>query len=119
MTTHTSMNALDTGTAVHITPINQAQVALVLNAGTDAGFRTARELLRAGCRVAVTGRNVTHLTRIIHGHSATRVLAIAADPTDRTQVSKLVKRVETGFGRRIDLVVRARNDDHTPKPQHR
>jgi hypothetical protein len=58
MTTHTSMNALDTGTAVHITPINHAQVALVLNAGTDAGLRTARELLRAGYRVAVTGRHV-------------------------------------------------------------
>jgi len=88
-------------------------VALVMNAGTDAGSRRVGELLRDGYRVAVTGRHVTHLTRAIRGQSAARVLAIAADPADRSQVAKLVNKVESEFGRRIVLVVHAEDDDAT------
>jgi NAD(P)-dependent dehydrogenase (short-subunit alcohol dehydrogenase family) len=93
-------------------------VALVMNAGTDAGSRRVRELLRYGYRVAVTGRHVTHLARAIQGHSATRVLAIAADPTDRSQITRLVNKVESEFGRRIVLVVRA-HDDKATQSVHR
>jgi len=109
MTIRTEIDVLDTPCEAVMKPLPSThdEVALVMNAGTDAGFRIARSLLQAGYRVAVTGRHVTHLTRIIQGHSPARVLAIAADPTDWTQVTKLIDRVETGFERRIDLVVQA------------
>lgn len=115
MAIHTEIDVLGTPDDATTTalPGTDDRVALVMNAGTDAGFRITRRLLQAGYRVAVTGRHVTQLTRIIQGHSPTRVLAIAADPTDRTQVAKLVNRVESGFGRRIDLVVQARRDSRS------
>jgi NADP-dependent 3-hydroxy acid dehydrogenase YdfG len=109
MTTYTAMNVFDTAAVVVVLKpqtIGHKGVALVMNAGADTGPRRVKALLRAGYRVAVTGPHVTQLTRAIQGHSATQVLAIAADPTDRSQITKLVNKVEREFGRRIDLVVR-------------
>ncbi|HKV19689.1 MAG TPA: SDR family NAD(P)-dependent oxidoreductase [Mycobacterium sp.] len=91
----------------------KGEVALVMNAGTDSGFRIARELVHSGYRVAVSGRQAMQLTRIVAGLSASRVRAIAADPTDKSQVAKLVRRVESGFGQQIAVVVRAEDDVHT------
>jgi NADP-dependent 3-hydroxy acid dehydrogenase YdfG len=81
-------------------------VVLVLNAGSDAGFQIARDLLDSGCRVAVTGRQATALTRIVHGYGWGRVLAVAADTSDPVQVQRLMNRVQSRFGR-IDSIVHA------------
>jgi NAD(P)-dependent dehydrogenase (short-subunit alcohol dehydrogenase family) len=86
-------------------PALNSEVALVMNAGTDTGCRITRALLTAGYRVAATGRHTTQLARIVQDTNASRLLAIAADPTDRTQMNKLAGRVETHFGRHIDLVI--------------
>jgi NAD(P)-dependent dehydrogenase (short-subunit alcohol dehydrogenase family) len=80
-------------------------IVLVMNAGEDAGHQIARDLLRDGYRVAVTSRHATQLIRIIHGHSTKRVMAVAADTSDRRQVEELVRRVESRFGCPIDAVV--------------
>jgi spore germination protein YaaH len=85
------------------------EVALVTNAGTDAGYQIAKALLRAGYRVAVTSRYATQLTRILHGYGPTRVIAIAADTADEAQLAELVARVESGFGAPIDLAICAAN----------
>jgi NAD(P)-dependent dehydrogenase (short-subunit alcohol dehydrogenase family) len=108
------MNVFDTAEiAVKPRGVGCNAVALVMNGGSDAGPRRVRALLRAGYRVAVTGPYVTHLTRAIQGQSATRVLAIAADPADQSQVTKLVNRVESEFGGSIDLVMRDRDGETT------
>jgi NAD(P)-dependent dehydrogenase (short-subunit alcohol dehydrogenase family) len=52
----------------------------VVQACTDRGYRIARDLLRAGCRVAVTGRCATDLARVLH------------------QLNRVISRVETRFG---------------------
>jgi hypothetical protein len=84
----------------------QGDVVLVVNAGTDAGYQIARDLLRAGYRVAATSRHAAELTRIMHGYSPSRVLTIAADTGDPTQVRLLINRIRSRFGR-IDVVMRA------------
>jgi NADP-dependent 3-hydroxy acid dehydrogenase YdfG len=81
-------------------------VVLVLDGDTDAGYRMARKLLADGCRVAVTGRHPDRVVRVMHGHSADRVLAIAADVTDHRQWNRVTQLVRDRFGR-IDTVIRA------------
>ena len=110
MTTRTAFDVLD-GTIVPVKPLSarRGEVALVFVDRTDAGSQIVCGLVQGGYRVAVTGRDVTHLARILRGHRATQVLAVGADPADSTQVSKLVTKVERSFGRRIDLVVRAQD----------
>lgn len=89
------------------------EVVLVLDAGTDEGHRRARTLLQTGHRVAVTARQVTQLTRIIHGFSSSQVFAIAADTSDPAQLDRVIARVRLHFGHAVDRIVRA---DHETYP---
>jgi NAD(P)-dependent dehydrogenase (short-subunit alcohol dehydrogenase family) len=73
-------------------------IVLVLNAGTEAGSRLARKLLRDGHCVAVSSRHATDLVPIMHGHPSSRVLAVAADPDDPAQLTRLIARVRDYFG---------------------
>lgn len=81
-------------------------VVLVLDGDTDAGYRMARKLLDDGCRVAVIGRHPDRVVRVMHGYSADRVLAIAADTTDQRQWNRVTEVVRDTFGR-LDTVIRA------------
>ena len=81
-------------------------VVLVLDGDTDAGYRMAHELLADGCKVAVTGRHPDGVVRVMHGYSAERVMAVAADMTDRRQWNRVTQLVRDRFGR-LDSVVRA------------
>jgi NAD(P)-dependent dehydrogenase (short-subunit alcohol dehydrogenase family) len=90
----------------HETADTTSTVVLVLGGDTDAGYRIAHELLADGCRVAVTGRHPDGVVRVMHGYSAERVLAIAADTTDRCQWNRVTQLVRDRFGR-LDAVVRA------------
>ncbi|MBV9091403.1 MAG: hypothetical protein JO044_16105 [Mycobacteriaceae bacterium] len=76
---------------------------LVLHAGSDRGYRIARGLLQAGCRVAVTGRCVTDLARILPGYPAGQVLAIAAS---QSQLPRVISRVQARWGA-IDVIIDA------------
>jgi short-subunit dehydrogenase involved in D-alanine esterification of teichoic acids len=69
---------------------------LVLHAGSDRGYRLARDLLEAGSRVAVTSRYATDIARILHGYPAEQVLTIAAD---ESQLNQVINRVESRWGR--------------------
>jgi len=73
-------------------------IVLVLDAGTEAGSRLARKLLRDGHHVAISSRYATDLVPIMHGYSASRVLAVAADPDDPAQLTRLLARVRDYFG---------------------
>ncbi|MGE2691927.1 SDR family NAD(P)-dependent oxidoreductase [Mycolicibacterium pulveris] len=109
MITHSSTAFADIDTSMPIPDrrVVREEVVLVMNAGTESGYRTARDLLRRGYRVAVTDRSATRLARILTGISATQVLAIAADPTDNGQLERIVEKAEHVFGRRIDMVIDA------------
>ncbi|KAA0023908.1 SDR family NAD(P)-dependent oxidoreductase [Antrihabitans cavernicola] len=83
---------------------SRSRVLLVTNAGSDAGQRIAQELLAAGNCVAVTGRHATELVGTLHGHSAERVMAVAADLDDPAQALRVRERVIEHFGR-LDVIV--------------
>jgi NADP-dependent 3-hydroxy acid dehydrogenase YdfG len=73
-------------------------VVLITHADSDAGHRRAGALLADGRRVAVTARHVTKLARILTGHSTERVVALAADVDDPTQLEKLLQRTTAKLG---------------------
>lgn len=81
-------------------------VVVVLDGDTDAGQQLAIRLLADGRRVAAIARRPGGAVGIMHGHSADRVMVIAADTADERQWSQVVERVTRRFGR-IDSVVRA------------
>lgn len=80
-------------------------VVLIMDANTETGCQLARALLQTGYRVAVTDRDAAGLARIMHGHNASRVMAVAADASDPKQRAQLVARFTRRFGR-IDAVIR-------------
>lgn len=82
-----------------------SEVVLVLDADTDTGRDTARRLLQAGFRVAVTARHPAPLTRIMHGYSASQIIAITADTSDAAQFDHLMDRIEHRFGHAVDRIV--------------
>lgn len=88
-------------------PLGQDAVVLVVDADTDDGYRIARELLCAGCRVTATAHCPADLVRIMHGYGADRVLAVAADMHDDKQRQRVIARVERQFGH-IDAMLCAR-----------
>jgi NADP-dependent 3-hydroxy acid dehydrogenase YdfG len=89
-----------------------SEVVLVLDADTDIGCNTARRLLQMGCRVAVTARHAAPLIRIMHGYSASQIIAIAADTSDAAQLHHLIDRVERRFGHAVDRIVSTDDDGH-------
>jgi short-subunit dehydrogenase involved in D-alanine esterification of teichoic acids len=75
--------------------VGEGATFLVVHAGTDAGYRIARDLLGGGCRVAVTSRYATDIARVLHGYPAHQVLAIAAEDS---QLNRVISRVESRWG---------------------
>ncbi|MFV8319714.1 hypothetical protein [Mycobacterium sp. 23] len=94
-------------------PADLPKLFLVMDAGSDAGYFAARALLATGYSVAVSGRHVGQLTRVVHGYPASRVFAVAADSTDQDQVMKLISSVERRFGRAITSVIRGSSHNRT------
>jgi NAD(P)-dependent dehydrogenase (short-subunit alcohol dehydrogenase family) len=83
-----------------------ATVVIVLDGDTDAGHQLARRLLAEGRRVVAVTRHPADAVRIMHGQSADRVMAVAADTEDPRQWHRVTELVRSRFGR-IDTVVRA------------
>ena len=81
------------------------KIALVTGGGSGIGLETARAFLGAGASVAIAGRNSDKL-RAAAGElkAGERVLAHAADVSDKSQVAALVDAVTRRFGR-IDILV--------------
>jgi NAD(P)-dependent dehydrogenase (short-subunit alcohol dehydrogenase family) len=91
------------------------RVVLITHAGSDVGYRLARELLRSGCRVAVTSRHTTDLTRILHGYNGNQVFAVAAITDDQRQYEQLLRRVRGRFGH-VDSMIDAVTGQVTTVP---
>ncbi|RDH79669.1 SDR family NAD(P)-dependent oxidoreductase [Mycolicibacterium moriokaense] len=79
-------------------------VVLITHADCDEGYRQAQQLLAAGHRVVVTAEHVSRLSRVLLGHEAGRVYAIAADLADPSQRSLLLARCEARFGRVTQII---------------
>lgn len=81
------------------------KVALVTGGGSGIGLATARRLLEAGARVAITGRDRAKLETNSKGFPGQdRLLCVATDVADVAQVRALVQAVHDRFGP-IDLLV--------------
>jgi len=87
-------------------PAHTTAVVVILDGDTEAGRQLARRKLADGHRVVVVARHAADVVEVMHGHSADRVMVIAADVSDPRQWSRLTARVTARFGQ-IDGVVRA------------
>ena len=91
------------------------RVVLITHAGSDVGYRLARELLRSGSRVAVTSPRTTDLTRILHGYDGNQVFAVAANMEDQRQYEQLLRRIRDRFGH-VDSMIDAVTGEVTALP---
>jgi NADP-dependent 3-hydroxy acid dehydrogenase YdfG len=83
-----------------------APVTLITGGATGIGAATVGQLLAAGHRVGVTGRDQQRLERFAAGIGAGRdvLLPVAADATDYASVSQAVDATVKEFGR-LDAVI--------------
>lgn len=92
----------------------QSRVALVTGGSRGLGFLIARELIDAGCDVAICARDCDELeaararlfirSRGIAGARGGRILALPCDVSDRAMVAEMVRDVEAELGP-IDILV--------------
>jgi NADP-dependent 3-hydroxy acid dehydrogenase YdfG len=83
----------------------KGQTALVTGGGSGIGLATARQLLEAGARVAITGRTTSRLEQAAKElGAADRLVWHAADLGDAGQTERMVKEVTTKLGR-IDVLI--------------
>ncbi len=74
----------------------------VIGASTGIGAATARRLLRAGARVAISARQVDRLSEVANGHANARVEPL--DFTDSAQIAAAWQRIRAAWGG-ADLVL--------------
>src|SRR5271157_2657138 len=74
----------------------------VIGASTGIGAATARRLLDAGARVAISARQAELLAEVAKGHSSARVESL--DFTDSAQVAAAWQRIRAAWGG-VDLVL--------------
>jgi NAD(P)-dependent dehydrogenase (short-subunit alcohol dehydrogenase family) len=84
----------------------RGQTALVTGGSRGLGLLIARELARAGCRLAICARDPDELARAsdyLTGFGG-QIEAVVCDVADRVQVDRMVRRVTARCGR-IDILV--------------
>ena len=84
----------------------RGQTALVTGGSRGLGLLISRELLRAGCRVAICARDAPELERARHdlARSGGEVATFVCDVGDRQQVEHLIQQVTIQLGG-IDVLV--------------
>jgi meso-butanediol dehydrogenase/(S,S)-butanediol dehydrogenase/diacetyl reductase len=82
----------------------QGQVVLITGAGSGIGRAIAQAFLEQGASVAAIGRNRESLEETLSGFAPEKALAIIADVTDATQVTKAIDAIGNRFGR-LDAVI--------------
>jgi short-subunit dehydrogenase len=85
----------------------RGQVAIITGASSGIGAATAQALAQAGCDVALAARRQDRLDKLaaaIERQYPVRALALATDVTDRTQVERLMARVEEELGG-VDILI--------------
>ena len=85
-------------------PAWRDSVVWIIGGSTGIGAATARALLAAGARVAVSARNAEALAQVIAGRDRTCALALALDFTRRDEVDGAWRAIASAWGR-IDLVL--------------
>jgi NAD(P)-dependent dehydrogenase (short-subunit alcohol dehydrogenase family) len=82
------------------------EVALVTGGSRGLGFAVARELLGAGCRVAICARDEKELRNAaaMLGPNKADLLTVVCDVSDRNAVQQMVQQVESWAGH-VDILV--------------
>ena len=78
-------------------------VWFITGCSTGLGRELAQRVIESGARVVVTARDVSRITEFTTGRED-RVLAVALDVNDKSQITAAVKAAEDKFGR-IDVLV--------------
>lgn len=83
------------------------RVALVTGANRGLGLETARQLLAAGLRVAMTGRNEAAIerARLGLGDLAQNAIAVPMDVTDRASIAAANRTIAERLGAHVDVLV--------------
>lgn len=81
------------------------RVAFVGGASRGLGFAIARELAKAGCKLAICARNYDNLnTAVSRLESETEVLPITADLSKKQDILKVIEEVNNYYGG-VDILV--------------
>lgn len=83
------------------------QTALVTGGSRGLGLLLARELARAGCRIAICARDAEELARarrMLEEDEGAQVLDVVCDVSDPQQVERMVAEVLRRYGR-IDILI--------------
>jgi len=88
-------------------------VAWVTGGGTGIGRALAKQLVRQGAKVVISGRRKEVLAAAAHDIGTPHILAIAGDASKESDVAKLVEKVQRRWGS-IDLLINnAGSNDNT------
>ena len=94
----------------------QGKRALITGGTTGIGLETAREFLKEGARVAITGKNPATLAAAQQELGAD-VLVIASDASDAAGQKSVAEAIRNGFGALDVLFVNAGSVDMRPMEQ--
>ncbi|MGF1638541.1 MAG: SDR family NAD(P)-dependent oxidoreductase [Cyclobacteriaceae bacterium] len=81
----------------------EGKLALVTGGGTGLGLAMTKSLVKAGCKVIITGRRVEVLDEACN-HIGAGVIAIPADLSKLETIPDFVKEIETKHGK-LDILV--------------
>jgi NAD(P)-dependent dehydrogenase (short-subunit alcohol dehydrogenase family) len=85
----------------------KGKVAVITGGGTGIGKATARQLLREGASVVISGRRQQVLTEAaaeLEEQTGGKILAIAADTTDWPSIQRMAVQTVDRFGR-LDIMI--------------
>lgn len=92
-----------------------SKVALITGASSGIGKSTAEAFIKAGYRVAVTGRREELLRDLVSGVADTDALVCPADLTDSDAVDNMFQQIQDKFGQ-LDVVFNNAGNNVAAKP---
>ncbi len=95
--------------------MSSSKVALITGASSGIGKSTAEAFIKAGYRVAVTGRREELLRELVSGVADTDALVCPADLTDSDAVDNMFQQIKDKFGQ-LDVVFNNAGNNVAAKP---
>ncbi|HEY1263314.1 MAG TPA: SDR family NAD(P)-dependent oxidoreductase [Terriglobales bacterium] len=93
----------------------RGKTALITGAGQGIGLALARALATEGCQLILSGRNVSKLQTVAKTLEGVRVLTVACDVRDSSQVQAMCAAVGKDFGS-LDILINNAGIAHANAP---